>query len=212
MKETKKTIIKDTQSKYWHIVIEHINNETSEITNIKLLYNYLNYASSYYAEILHNKDIDNDNPNELERPHHHIIVKYKEITRKSTIIKALSKLMNIPEKMITVKRCNDIIIETQYLIHMNNPEKYQYAPFEITTKNKEKVSEILANKIENEDITALELVEMIAKNGNRIKLLKEIGLKTYNKYFRVIEMLTTKTQLTHEEREELDINIKKEKK
>lgn len=189
--ENKEKKLFNPQTKYWNIIVESVNNENGEITEIKKLHNYLNYQSVYFAEILHDKCIDENN--EKVRPHHHIITILKQITRKSTLIKTLSKILNINENLITIKKLNDVFIETQYLTHQNEPQKYQYPHFLINTNNKRRVNEILNATSDNKDITATELIEIIYKENNYYKILKKLGLEITKKYhFIIIKLLEEK--------------------
>lgn len=195
-KEKKK--IYNPQTKYWHIIIESINKENGEITNLKKLYEYLEYASEYFAEILHNKDIKNNQ--EKERPHHHIIIIFKTITRKSTILNTFSEILEIPKTMITITKMLNVFLETQYLIHKNDPTKYQYAPFEITTNKPKRLNEILNANTDHQEITATELIEIVYKENNFYKILKVLGLEVTKKYYFIInKLLEEKANINRQE-------------
>lgn len=76
------------------------------------------YQSSDIAYIYHDKDTKDDGT--LKKPHYHLLIVF--VREKS--IKMLSKETGVPLNLIKWKAYLDLA--TQYLIHQNNPEKYQY--------------------------------------------------------------------------------------
>lgn len=84
-----------------------------------------------YAYIKHDKDVDSDG--QLLKPHYHILIKWLKSKHVKNILNAfglsLSQFINSDEK--PVQAVKDVSLVLQYLIHKNNPEKYQYSKDEI---------------------------------------------------------------------------------
>lgn len=79
-----------------------------------------------YAWIIHDKDIDHDT-GELIEKHVHAYIEFPN----PRSFKSVADLLNVAENMVCKVIDKHAIL--QYLIHKNQPEKYQYAFEEITT-------------------------------------------------------------------------------
>lgn len=76
-----------------------------------------------YAYALHDLDVDENN--QLKKPHYHVVMRF---TNKQTF-SGLSKDLGIPENYLEAKgRKNEFKFGVRYLIHKDNPDKYQYDP------------------------------------------------------------------------------------
>lgn len=82
-------------------------------------------SNKYYAFILHNKD--KDNKGLFKKPHYHIIIRLDN----ATTISALSKKLGIKENYI--QHINNERAYLRYLIHFDDPEKFQYDINEVKT-------------------------------------------------------------------------------
>lgn len=183
--------MKDYQSRFYSIVLEKYDQEKkNEIIN-NSLENALKAICDLYAFINHDKDTkDNGEP---EREHIQAYIELKNRSYAKTLLKRLSYLLNINENRIGLRtrKRDDRIANIQYLIHLNDPEKHQYAPFEIITNNRELIDGILVNEIT--ELTAKSLLEIINRHKrDKRKIMLEIGLKQYNKYFRIIQDICEK--------------------
>lgn len=76
------------------------------------------YYQADKAYIYHDKDIKEDGS--LKKPHYHLLIVFP---REKSINK-LSKETGVPLNLIKWKAYLDLSV--QYLVHQNNPEKYQY--------------------------------------------------------------------------------------
>jgi len=77
---------------------------------------------------LHDKDVNEDG--ELKKPHWHILVSYDGPVALSAVQKITEKLnAPIPQKLASGKGL------VRYMIHMDNPEKFQYAKDQIVGHN-----------------------------------------------------------------------------
>lgn len=91
----------------------------------------LEYIKNYfdYAYILHDKDkweeeTEEHKLGELKKPHWHVIISFKNARSVDSIKKEL--------ELSHVETCN-FYAYTRYLIHKDQPQKYQYSELEIVT-------------------------------------------------------------------------------
>ena len=115
----------NNQTKLFDIVIEYSDLNNENIIDFDLLRAVLSGSAEFYAFILHDKDI-NDLTGESKRPHIHIYVKTYNRTRRLTYLKLLSRNLEIDPNRITIINADNEILRIQYMIHKNNPDKYQY--------------------------------------------------------------------------------------
>lgn len=96
-----------------------------------LLFNYHKIAN--YAFIKHDSDfydddiIENDviihKKGDLKKLHIHLVISFYNVQRWSTVV----KMFTTEEDKPRVERCNSRSAQYRYLIHADNPEKYQYS-------------------------------------------------------------------------------------
>lgn len=147
----------DIQRTTWFIVINAPHGETIYDIDKKLL-EYLLIDVDKYYHIIHDKDVlDNG---ELKTPHIHLLVELLTRQRKSTIINRLSKYSNIPSNCVSVDECRNISKSAQYLIHMNDKDKYQYEKSLIETNDEERLKYLLTSN-EKTAITTDELFDIV---------------------------------------------------
>lgn len=177
--------MKNYQSRFYSIVLEKYGQEkNNEIIN-NSLENALKSICDLYAFINHDKDKKENGEN--DREHIHCYIELKNRTYATTLLKRLAYLLKINENRIGLRtrKRDDRIANIQYLIHINDPEKHQYRPFEIITNNKTLINGILINEVT--ELTAKTLLQTIDRlKGNKREIMLEIGLQAYNKYFRLI--------------------------
>lgn len=120
---------------------------------------------------LHDKDLNADNT--PKKPHYHIILCYEGPTTYKNVCSLTERLNQpIPQPLEQLRGYY------RYLIHLDNPEKYQYLESDITTLNGFNVSNYL--DITNSQVIAIlkELTTLIVDNNifeysDLINLLKE---------------------------------------
>lgn len=76
---------------------------------------------------LHDKDIDDNG--ELKKPHLHFLLRFDN----PTSINSLSKSFDLPVNYF--ERCSDYRSYIRYLIHIDNPDKFQYPQSAIETND-----------------------------------------------------------------------------
>lgn len=175
-------------TKEYLLVIEKFNKTTNENIDISKLELNLKLISEFYALILHDKD-KNEN-NELSRPHYHIVIKLNKRMRKMTLINHIAKYNNLQIEMIQADYMENFILSIRYLLHLDNPKKHQYAPFEIISNSKHLIENIITTEIYPSDITAKQLIYYIYElNYSATKILEIIGLPNFKKYAYVIKTI-----------------------
>ena len=178
----------NNQTKLFDIVIEYSDLNNENIIDFDLLRAVLSGSADFYAFILHDKDI-NELTGELKRPHIHIYVKTYNRTRRLTYLKLLSRNLEIDPNRITIINADNEILRIQYMIHKNNPDKYQYESDHIITNNPEYVNQILSSDVPPR-LTANLLIDIVDQcNYNKIAILQAIGLGNYTRFIRVINMI-----------------------
>ena len=114
-----------------------------------------------YAYCLHDKDIIPET-GELKKAHHHFILKFNN-TRS---ISAVSDELGLPSNHL--EYCRNLKGAVRYLIHMDDPDKYQYPAEDI------KSSFVVSNHISSslpEDVQAQAICDYILSAPTDIKQL-----------------------------------------
>lgn len=86
-----------------------------------------NLGCDGYAYILH--DQDTDASGQLKKPHYHVILDFENERQSNVIAEAFSTAEN------NVERCKSLSGAVKYLVHAENPEKYQYDKAFIVSNN-----------------------------------------------------------------------------
>lgn len=118
--------------------------------------------TSNYAFILHDKDIDDSG--KPIKAHYHVLIFF--ITQHT--ISAVSKALGVPQN--DIKIIKNKVGAIQYLIHKNNPEKYQY-DFNDISSNLD-ISKYFNNKIDSENQVIYDIM-------NYVKSSEYINLATF---------------------------------
>lgn len=171
------------------IIIEAHSKKTDYTLTIKELERVLNMLGSYSA-ILHDKDIilEGEDKGKVKRPHYHVVLNAYDKIRKTTLINKLSNLLKIDRDTITIDALNDKNALLRYLLHLDNPEKHLYAPFEIFT-NEPQAVELALNYMPN-TITPDSIFAIVhSVKGNKFLLMKQIGIDNYCRYERAIKVI-----------------------
>lgn len=101
-------------------IYEIITYADSETLNTEVILKFIKvkFPNADLVYILHDKDTLEDGT--LKKPHTHILIRFEQVKS----INALAKELGIQPNNINWK--SDWKLSVQYLIHLNNKEKYQY--------------------------------------------------------------------------------------
>ncbi len=105
-----------------------------------------------YAMILHNKD---SKEGKLKKEHYHIVLEFPSAKWNT----ALAQELNITENFI--QQCRSLENSLNYLIHYNEPEKFQYSLDDVTGILKKKLEKSIKNDGKDESDKVSELIQYI---------------------------------------------------
>lgn len=178
--------IQSLQSNEFNLVIEYFDKEKNKsITTEDILTAIKPICLEYYF-IRHYADLNENG--ELKHDHYHLIIKLPKRIRKSTLIRVLASQLNINDNLITADILYNKRMSVRYLIHLDDPNKYQYSECQIFTNNDEALFNYLHYDIENLDTDRL--IDVVIKcNFNKIEIMRVLGLKIYNQYWRMIDII-----------------------
>lgn len=183
---------KREQAKEWCIVLQKQDYKQNIELDKPYVLEHLNALSiPYYAFILHDKfSVVEEN----EKEHFHIVLGYEKVFDKSTILNMLTVGLGVSSECISIDKCGSIRSQVRYLIHQDQPEKYQFESSEITTNNIERTTEYLHDYLE----PSTTMISKWLENGaSRVELFNLIGLKNYQAFTSVINSLTSTYTLEH---------------
>lgn len=87
----------------------------------------------FIACIKHDKDLDETN--HLKTIHYHVVIQVDKICRVQTMINRIMDIFHCNENQITLDKCNSIVMQTRYLCHLDDFDKWQYFPSEVVTND-----------------------------------------------------------------------------
>ena len=163
--------MKEQRIRNWFLTI---NQEASCFTELKAILVNNGSTFKHYAYILHDKDNE-------EQPHYHLCLEYKN-ARTFTQVKAMFEGAHIEE--MEYKN-----MSYQYLIHKNNPEKYQYSIYNVMTLEKDYYM-LMLNNNEYDKLDTTTLIETINSGIHTYtELILKFGLNQVNMYHNLINKL-----------------------
>lgn len=170
------------KSKFWCLVIEKLDTiNNKEITDIDLL-KYLkeNQAISYYACILHDKDVDDEGV--LKRKHYHLVIKLDTVRSGKSIAKDIAKSLMINDFCISYSVCRSLVKSVQYLVHQNDIDKFQYSEFDIYSNDINETMNIIINNESMEDLDIDILIDLIRCSSKLSQVYRTLGLSKSRQY------------------------------
>lgn len=145
------------------------------VTSIKTELN----AYSYFA-IIHDKDT-----NELgqeKTKHLHLILLSSEKSSGLDILTMLCKLLNCKEVQISIDKVYNIRQDIRYLIHKDQPQKFQYSKNEVITNRKAYLWTCLDDEKEYQTFTIEDCEKAVQlEHLDLIDLMKRYGLEQYKR-------------------------------
>lgn len=106
------------------------------------------------AIILHDKDVDENG--EVKKPHYHVVI---TVGKNAIWNTALAKALGITENYI--QQCRNVDRALEYLIHFNEPEKYQYTIEEVSGTLKDRLKQSVNSTGKTEGEKVMELMNFI---------------------------------------------------
>lgn len=137
----------------------------------------------YLAVIKHDKDYDYD-LQQLKTIHYHLIIQFSGNYRIGTIINYLIDEFHCNENQITIDKCTSLIMQTRYLVHLDDFDKFQYKITDIETNNFDFVNKAM-KYIKNVN-TIDDLIIICKEYTNLYDLMCVLGYENYKKYRLII--------------------------
>ena len=168
----------DERATEWGIVINLPPNQGA--FNLSKISNELKLFP-YFALILHDRDKKENG--ELKTIHIHIALK-TDRTRKSSLIKKLGELLDLPQECISIDKLINFRKYNRYLLHYDEETKEKYLPFEIYTNDSKYFNSLLIEREIN--LSEEDLIRIVGEEKTTTKILLKIGLDNYKKYRPII--------------------------
>ena len=163
--------MKEQRTRNWFLTI---NKEANCFSELKAILVNNGSTFKHYAYILHDKDNE-------EQLHFHLCLEYKN-ARTFTQVKAMFEGAHVEE--MEYKN-----ISYQYLIHKNDPDKYQYSIDNVMTLEKDYYS-LMLNNNEYDKLDTTTLIEAINSGIHTYtELILKFGLNQVNMYHNLINKL-----------------------
>lgn len=159
---------------------------------------FLDIFSAYYrhwACILHDQDIfleDDESPyhaykkGDRKPKHYHLVIHSSYQRRVGGLIKELSRITGLPLNCISVKPSVDITQCLRYLLHLDNPEKFQYSREKVSFDS-EYWFEL---NLSRSEIATWDKIKTAIKDSKGCfeYLVDVLGIETVNRYNKIIYM------------------------
>lgn len=136
-----------------------------------------------YWAIVHDMDV-NEDTGEIERPHIHLVLETKTRHTFLGVVRKISEAFGISKERVSVRETRNENASIRYLMHMDDPEKQPYLPFDVMTNDKEMLNVAILNSSLELNIEGL--IEVISNSKNELEVARKIGLKNYQRYRSVI--------------------------
>ena len=162
----------DTQSKVFSIVLgaEYIIGDYYDMVQT-----FANEWGLKYCTIYHNKDSD--------YMHYHLFIELGKRWRMITMLNRLSKALNCNIENISIRIPSSITGAIQYLIHKNDPFKYQYNVADLVYNYDLKfIVDILESEFYSSELTTTQLIDIVYNSKNVIEIICKIGIGKYQHY------------------------------
>lgn len=174
-----------SQRNQFDIVVSDISRCGNSIQNI---FEELLRAGFTYYGILHDKDTDSNG--ERKRAHLHIVLCSLNRMRVKQLINYLSDTCDTNNENIQVMEVLSLVGSIQYLIHLNDCNKFQYDKSEIITNDERNLDGYLLESIKVNQVTTKVLIDFIfVQQLGRLELINCIGIGSYTHYRNTINDL-----------------------
>ena len=138
-----------------------------------------------FAYIFHDKDTDNDGV--IKRKHLHLVLECPTRRRVSYYIKHLAMMFGVDRSQVQVEVSNNFDWDIQYLIHKNNPEKYQYDGTDIITNMSRSELDERMLTVVHKEVTAKFIFDTVKSCKTKSQVIFRLGLGNANIYKSVID-------------------------
>lgn len=194
----------DDRSKIFFGVLNCPLNENFTQWFINLNFDNFNIFARYYAYIIHDKDIkenqhlfNNDKSLisyqdfiQLKTKHIHYIIELPKRRRLNAVLKDVSNYLNVPLNCVSLRVCNSLSASLNYMLHYNQPLKFQYNFEDIKTNSYTWLFEKF--NVNDNGFNEYLIGTIIESQGNYINLVRFLGVQYCKKYKDIIYMIYKK--------------------
>lgn len=175
-----------SKNSQYHLVIEEYDKLNDKYIKDSDIKDYLeaNESIIFYCFILHDNDTKEDGT--LERKHYHISIQLNNPYSKTTIINDMAAKLLINKNCISSRKVKDFVKSTQYLIHKNDKDKFQYDILDIWTNDTNEEFKIMFESVSSYEIDIDYLITLVNKSNDLSTIYKELGLKKARTYRSII--------------------------
>lgn len=168
----------ESQRQNFNIVISDLsrcNNSVQQICDSLSSYGFIYYA------IVHDKDrIDLDT---LKRTHLHIVIQSFKRLRAKQVINYLCDICSTNFENVRVDEVISLSSCVQYLLHLNDCNKYQYPRNELLTNKPDDADALLLETSVVNELTTTQLIDYIFNQKlTRLEIIGLIGIGRYQHY------------------------------
>lgn len=135
--------------------------------------------ASRFAFILHDRDTDEDD--KLKTPHIHFYLNTRKAIRISTMINSISSSLDVSPFAVSCQGCSSENSVVQYLIHKNDPLKFQYPMEEVINNFGEGELQLVMESKEKE-FSFDYLCTLCASSDSLLEVIQAVGLSRYHGY------------------------------
>lgn len=144
-----------------------------------LVQDYVSQVSTQYGGIVHDRDFRDDGSHKTV--HIHLVFTLSKRTRKSTIINRLASYAEVNNFAVSLDSYTSFEGSFQYLIHKNDPNKYQYPIEDVVTNLEEgEVDLVMDTKAASLDLNTLKARCLCS--DDLVDIIEFVGLSTYQHY------------------------------
>lgn len=152
--------------------------------NIFLEFNTdIDLSPIFVAVIMHDRDTDENNV--LKTKHYHVVLHLNKIVRIGTMINKICDMFHCHPNQVTIDKCNSICMQTRYLCHLDDFDKYPYLQCDISTNNMDIVNRYFKLTIIRDIADCVAVVKQYHYNLEDIML----NVSNYEKWRRIINDL-----------------------
>jgi len=149
----------------------------------------------YYA-CVHDKDLYDSGEKKLK--HCHIVLECMKRQRAKQIINIMCDSFETNFANVQVDEVVSLVSSIQYLLHINDKNKYQYERKELLSNNQEQADAYLIETPKANELTTQALFDFIFKDKlSRVELIYAIGIGKYQHYKSTIEDLYKVAEKRH---------------
>lgn len=158
----------------------------------------------FISTIIHDRDTDSNG--ELKRTHLHAYIESAEKYTEKQLLSLVCEFVELEPVQVSISGSNNEFLLAQYLVHKNDPKKYQYELADINSNDIEKLHKLIENKTPTKEQQKNAILGEIKDSKTLLELAEKVGLDIANKY------RPTFNQIKQEQRQDFDGLIKENQK